>query len=994
MKQFNLSIGRILTVTVIFLLASLTVFAQNTITGKVINEDGNGIQGVTVSVKGTTVSTQTDANGDYKINAPKANAVLVFSSVGFSTMEIAATSASTVLLKTTSAQLEEIVVVGYGTARRQDLTGSVAIVSSKDFQKGAISTPEQLLAGKVAGVSIISSGGAPGSGSQIRVRGGSSLSASNSPLIVVDGIPLSGDGIAGSPNPLSLINPNDIETFTVLKDASAAAIYGTRAANGVIMITTKKGVGGKLKVDFSTVASIATVANTIDVLSADQVRDIVNKSGNAERIAQLGTANTDWQKEIYQKAFGTDNNIALSGGIKNLPYRLSLGYQNLDGVLRTDNYQRSSIGLNLSPTLLNNNLKVNVNFKATAQEVRYANQGAIGAAVSYDPTQPVRSGNNRYGGFFQWTDPATVTGLMLNSATNPVSLLEQTNNAWKPRRSIGNIQLDYKIPFLSGLRANLNLGYDISKSTGNIVVNDSAAYAKSINGSGSRSEGKQTSNNQVAEFYLNYTKDLASIKSRVDVTAGYSYNFFRTTGYNYRTYFFNGDTIPNTTAPLFRRGSGEHSLISVFGRLNYSLMDKYLLTATVRRDGSSRFSKQNQWGTFPSIALAWKLKEENFLKNSATVSNLNLRLGYGITGQQDGIGNYDFLPVYYSQNNPTYLFDNTPLPLIYSPGGYNGDLKWEQTATYNAGIDYGFVNNRISGSVDVYYKKTTDLLNFVPQPTGTNFALFVTSNVGSMTNKGIEFNINAIPVQKKDFTWDVNFNITYNKNEITNLTVNPNDKTYLGIPGAKPQAANLEGMISSVGGPKNVFFLFKQVYDKTGSPIEGVFADLNRDGIINQDDRYRTKTADPNIFTGFSTNFNYKNFNLGVIMRGNFNNYLFNDNKASRGRALDILGAYHVGNANASYLDFPITGEITKEYQPLSDYYLENASFVKMDNLSLGYNFGKIFKERANLRVNAIVQNVFTITKYEGLDPESTYGLDQNLYPRPRTYSLGFNLAF
>ena len=993
MKKNQQILLRILTFSILLLFAALPVIAQNVVTGKVSNVDGIGIQGVTVTVKGTQKSTQSDADGNYKIDAPSPSSILVFTYVSYVTQELRANAANAVMMVENSKQLEDVVIIGYGQARKKDLTGSIATVSSKDFQKGAISSPEQLLAGKVAGVSIISGGGQPGGGSQIRIRGGSSLSASNDPLIVVDGIPLSGDGIAGSPNPLSLINPNDIETFSILKDASAAAIYGTRAANGVIIITTKKGAIGKLKINFSTITSASQVARQVDVLSANQVRDIVNKTGNAARIAQLGTANTNWQDEIYRTGFGSDNNLSITGGIKKLPYRLSLGYQNLNGVLFTDNYQRSSIGLNLTPSLLNNTLKVTLNIKASAQEVRYANQGAIGTAISYDPTQPVKSSNARYGGYSQWLDNSTVNGLLLNSSTNPLGLLEQTNNTWKPLRSIGNIQFDYKLPFIEGLRANLNLGYDVASSTGNTVVSDSAAFAMSQFGKGSRTKGKQEVNNQIMDFYLNYVKDLKVLGSRIDVTAGYSYNFFKTTGYNFRSTFFNGDTIPGSLPILFSRGRGEHSLISVFGRLNYTVLDKYLLTATVRRDGSSRFAKQNKWGTFPAVALAWKLKEESFLADSKVISDLKLRLGYGVTGQQDGIGNYNFLPYYSVSNNPTYFFGANTLPFIYSPIGYNGNLKWEETTTYNAGLDYGFANNRITGSVDVYYKKTNDLLNFVPQPTGTNFDLFVTSNVGDMTNKGVEFNINTTPITNKNFNWDVNFNLTYNQNEITNLTVNPNDKTYLGIPGAKPIAANLEGMISSVGGPKNVFYLFKQVYDNTGRPIEGLFEDLNRDGIINQDDRYRSRTADPNLFTGFSTSITYKKFSAGIIMRGNFNNYLFNDNRASRGRQLDIIGPYTVGNANAYYLDNPVTGLYNKEYQPLSDIYLENASFVKMDNLTFGYNLGSVFNNKANLRVNANVQNVFTITKYSGLDPESTYGLDQNLYPRPRTYSLGFNLS-
>lgn len=983
---------------------SVAALAQNkTVTGKVTDSAGAAVPGASVLAKGTNIGTQTGTDGSFSLSVPQSVRTLVISSLGFATKEVAvgAGAVNVTLESDISSSGDDVVVVAYGTARKKDLTGSVSTVTAKDFQKGVIGSPEQMISGKVPGVSIISGGGQPGGGSQIRIRGGSSLNASNDPLIVVDGVPLSGDGIGGSPNPLSLINPNDIESFTVLRDASAAAIYGTRAANGVILITTKKGKGGALKVNFTTVQSIATVANKVDVLSANQVRDIVNNSGNAMLIGQLGTANTDWQDEIYRSAFATDNNITLSGGIKNLPYRLSLGYQNIDGVLKTDNYQRTSVGLNLNPSFLKDHLKIDLNLKGSFQDVRYANQGAIGAAVSFDPTQPVYSGNSRYGGYFQWTDPSTPTGLKLNAGRNPVALLEQTDNQWKPFRSIGNIQFDYKFHFLPELRANLNLAYDIVRSKGNTVVSDTAfsnnpdpntAYIESAKGS--RTQGKLEMNNEVLEFYLNYAKDIKSIKSRIDVTGGYSYNFFETVNHNYQGAYLNGDTIIGRTPIVFATSKEEHSLISVFGRLNYTLADKYLLTATVRRDGSSRFAKDNKWGTFPSVALAWRINQESFLKNVDAINDLKLRVGYGVTGQQDGIGNYNFLPVYdYVNNNPFYYFGGVRTG-YYSPRGYNGALKWEETSTYNVALDFSLLDNRINGSIDVYKKKTKDLLNFVPQPTGTNFDLYVTTNVGDMENKGVEFNLNVQPVRKQNLVWDVNFNMTYNKNEITRLTVNPDDKTYEGLPGARPGAANTAVMISSVGGPKNTFYVFKQVYAANGTPIEGLFEDLNRDGVLNLADRYRTKSADPNLFFGFSTNVNYKKWNAGFVLRANFNNYLFNDNAASRGRGIDVLGNYTVGNANASYLDTRISGTINKDYQPLSDLYLENASFLKMDNLNISYNVGKVFRDKVGLRLNAFVQNVFTITKYTGLDPESTFGLDANLYPRPRTFSIGANLDF
>jgi TonB-linked SusC/RagA family outer membrane protein len=985
------------------LLLNFYGMAQNkTVSGTVIDgRDSTPIIGASVQARGTTLGTTTGANGTFSFSVPQSVTVLTISAVGYATLEVTAGSNVQVTLTAAAGSLGDVVVVGYGTARRKDLTGSVATIGEKDFQKGNITSPEQMLAGKVPGVSIISNSGQPGAGSQIRIRGGSSLNASNSPLIVVDGVPLSGDAVNGSPDPLSLINSDDVESFTVLKDASAAAIYGTRAANGVIIITTKKGKSGALKVNFSSINSMSVISKKVDVLSADELRAVVQASRRADRIAQLGNANTDWQDVIYQHALATTNNINLSGGIKGLPYRLSIGYQNMNGVLRTDNLQRTSIALNVSPVLLNNHLKIDINLKGTRQQVRYANKDAIGAAVSFDPTQPVYSGNNRYGGYYQWLDAGTVNGLNLNAARNPLGLLEQKHDEWTPYRSIGNIQFDYKFHFLPDLRANLNLGYDAVRSTGGVRTDDSSATAmgdytvSTPYKRGSVTRGKQTVLNTVADFYLNYVKDLREINSRIDVTAGYSYNFFNNKAYNYYSYYGNGDSLVNGTQPiLYPYGQEEHSLISYFGRLNYAFNGRYLLTATVRRDASSRFSKSNQWGTFPSVALAWRMKDEKFLQSSKVVSDLKLRVGYGVTGQQDGIGNYLTKQVYTLSNSPIMYYGGVP-SLYYSPSGFNNNLKWEQTATYNAALDFGFLRNRITGSVDFYYKKTTDLLNAVPIAAGTSLWLYSLANVGSMENKGVEVNINAQPVRTQNFSWDVNFNITYNKNKILNLTVVPDDPAYLGLPNNnnKPSASNGFALLNAVGGPRNTFYLYQQVYDASGKPIEGLFEDRNRDGIINDQDRYKSKFTDPSVFAGFTSNFTYKKWNLGFVMRGNFNNYLFNDNKASRGRLSDAVGGYTVSNVYRDYLFTGITGNaVNKDQLPLSDYYLENASFVRMDNVNLGYNFGKVFRSSGNLRASFFVQNVFTITKYSGLDPESTTGIDNNIYPRPRIYSVGLNL--
>jgi iron complex outermembrane receptor protein len=995
MKKVIPNFLRIIPQTIALLCLSVVAFAQTAVTGKVTDsKDGTPIPGVTVQVKGATAATRTAADGTFKINVPT-DGVLVFTSVGFARQEItvAGKASVTVSMVQTNQQLNEVVVVGYGTTRKKDLTGTVNVVTAKDFQKGNITTPEQMIAGKVPGIAITSNGGQPGSGSTIRIRGGSSLAATNDPLIVIDGVPLDHDGINGASNPLSFINPNDVESFTVLKDASAAAIYGTRAANGVIIITTKKGKAGGLKMNFTTVTSIANKTGEVDVLTGDQVRAIVNQLGNAKQKAQVGTANTNWQDAIYHTAVSTDNNFSFSGGIKKLPYRVSVGYSYLNGILQTDHLQKTSLALVLNPTFFHNTLKVDINLKGSMEKTRFANQGAIGGAVSFDPTQPIYSNSNRYGGYYEWLE--SNGDLILNRPNNPVGVLNQTFDKQSPKRSIGSIQFDYALPYVKGLHANLNLTYDVSRSEGTYFVNDSAAQAYIIGKpgiGGSSSQSKSTKQNTGVDFYLNYVKDFPSIKGRIDLTAGYTYNDYQATYYNYRGYNAKGDTIVGTKAPNFPFDKPENTLLGIFGRLNYAMNDKYFLTATFRRDGSSRFGPGNKYANFPSVALSWRIKNESFLKNSNSLSELKLRAGYGVNGQQDGLPNYSYL-AYYSLSGPNSLtqFGNSYY-YTYAPAGFYQDRKWEETTGYNVGVDYGFFNNRISGSVDFYLKRTKDLLNKVSQPAGTNFYAYVIANVGNMDNKGVEFNINTIPVKNKNITWDVNFNATYNKNTITNLTIVPKDVTYIGAPGGGAAGVNGPIQYSQVNYSKNTFFLFHQIYDINGKPIEGLFEDVNRDGIINEKDKYLGKRPDADLFFGFSTNVNYKKWTAGFVLRANFNNYVYNNVYSNLGKLTQILDAYTIHNGSVNYLETQFNGKT--DIQGFSDYYLENASFLRMDNISLGYNLGTIPHTKAALRLSASAQNVFVITKYKGLDPEVNGGIDNNLYPRPRIISIGANIDF
>jgi len=979
---------------------SFTAVAQEkTITGTVTDSTGQGISGVSVSVKGqSSRGTTTANNGSYSLSVPANATTLVFSSVGYGYKEASISgNTANAVLQTTAGSLNEVVVIGYGTTRKRDLTGSVTTVTAKDFNKGAIITPEQLIVGKVAGVQITSNGGAPGAGSTIRIRGGASLNASNAPLIVIDGFPIANSGIAGVANPLALINPNDIESFNILKDASATAIYGSRASNGVIIITTKKGRSGKTKFNFSTQNSISTLPKKADILSPDEFRTYVKSKGTPAQIALLGSANTDWQDEIYDNAFLTDNNISATGAYKNLPYRISLGYLNQDGILRTGNLQRTSLSLNLSPTLLNSHLKVDLNLKGSLSNSRFADEGAIGNAVRFDPTQSVFSGGKRFGGYFEWLDPNSISGLRELSPLNPVGLLEQRTDKSDVKRSLGNLQLDYKLHFFPDLRVNVNLGYDISKGEGTIDIPDSAAlvYKRYLNPatstyhSGVNNQYKQEKSNTLLETYLNYVKDIKSISSRVDATAGYSYQDFSTKNYGFPD-LTNDNVI--VSSPTFAFDKPQNRIISFFGRLNYALKGKYLVTGTLRRDGSSRFSEENRWGWFPSGAFAWRIKDESFLQNSRTFSDLKLRLGYGVTGQQEGIGNYDYIPRYsISDGEAQYQFGNTFYPL-YRPAGYNPNLKWEETATYNVGLDYGFLGGRISGTLDFYLKKTEDLLSEVDQPAGTNFSNKILANIGNMENRGVELAINTQIIRNREVNLDFGFNVTYNKNEITKLTFT-NDPNFPGnLTGGIAGGVGSTIQIHSVGFPRNSFYVYQQVYDNNGKPIEGLFEDRNRDGIVNNDDLYRYKAPDAEWFMGASSSATWKKWDAAFTLRANLGNYMYNNRFSNTGvqrNLIDPLG--YLANGSRNVLETNFTGNGDQYF--FSDYYVENASFLRMDNINVGYSAGDLIRKNTDLRIGFTVQNVFVITKYKGLDPEG-FGIDNNFYPRPRNFVLSANLNF
>ncbi|WP_316742400.1 TonB-dependent receptor [Pedobacter antarcticus] len=969
-------------------LSILTAQAQTgTVSGKVVDETGFGLPGASVLIKGLGKSSMTDGNGNYKITGVANGPVsLTASYIGYTSIESAVTvNGNTVLdfsLKPDAQNLNEVVVIGYGTAQKKDLTGSITTVSSKDFQAGNITSPEQLISGKVAGVSITSNGGQPGSGSTIRVRGGASLNASNDPLIVIDGIPFSGNKIAGSANALSLVNPNDIETFTILKDANATAIYGSRASNGVILITTKKGKSGEPRIDFSTVNSYATVAKKVDVLSGDQIREYVNAHGTPEQISLLGSASTDWQDVIFNNAFTTDNNLSISGSFKDIPYRVSAGYLDQKGLLITDRLKRASGGITINPTFFDKHLKVDLNLKGTISESRFANQDAVGAAIQFDPTQSIYA-NNQFGGYYEWV--GSTGQLNPNAPRNPLGLIEQKNNTGYADRSFGNMRLDYSFHFLPELHANANVGYDVSKGYGKTLI--PAYAAQKFANLGESTQYEEVQHNKLVEFYLNYSKDLKGINSNINATAGYGFYDNAVKTYNFTAYNAIGGI---QTTPVFPYDVQQNRLLSYYGRLVYTLADKYILSGTMRADGSSKFSEAGRWGYFPSAGFTWRAIDESFLKDSKVLSDLKLRLSYGITGQQDGISNYSYMPNYYSSVNEAQYQIGDKFYHFFSPLAYDKDLKWETSETYNAGLDYGFFNGRVFGSVDVYYKKTKDLLSTVPIPVGTNFSNLLLTNVGNMENKGIEASINVALIKSNDINWDMGFNVTYNKNKVTNLSLNPDPNFKIGagnITGAtgttlKWNAANYNPA---------AFFVYKQVYDTNGKPLEGVYEDLNGDGVVTEQDRYFYHAPAPKYIMGFTTSFNYKKWTLSTVLRANLGNYIYDNVSSNFGVDRNVLSPS--GLINNAAVDLMNTGFSNNQY--LSDYYIRNASFLKMDNAGLAYNFGPLGpNSKATLRITANVQNVFVISDYKGLDPEIGSGVDYNLYPRPRTYSLGLNLGF
>ena len=968
------------------LLIPLTANAQGayrTINGTVVDENQEPLTGVSVKILGQNTGMATDLDGNYTIKVPSSAKQLVFTYVGYEGKTVDITSDHiNVTLVPNATVMNEVVVIGYGTQKKNDLTGSVSSISEKDFNQGMISSPEELINGKIAGVQIVNAGGSTTSNSTIRIRGGASLNASNDPLIVIDGVPMEVGGyIQGQGNFLSMINPNDIENMTILKDASSTAIYGSRASNGVILITTKTGKGNGIKVSFQTTNSISTKARTADMMSTEEFISTVKEYGTAAQQALIGETSTDWVDEVSQTGFGTDNNLSVSGRItKWLPFRVSLGALYQEGIMRDDWTRRLSANLNLTPSFFNDDLRFTISGKYSNNVSRYPSGSIIWNATTYNPTIPVYSGSDAFLGY---TEPVDLNGIPVTGGmANPVGLLNYLNKA-HTYRMIGSIDADYRVRPLPELRIHVTGGYDYAQGKSDYFTS-AESWSGYDNGGSICTVGPKKAYNKLFTIYANYKKDFEAISSSLDVTAGYDYQWWKRTSPYYETYNVAGD-VTSTSAASDQR----HTLLSYYGRLNYTFKDRYLLTATFRRDGSSRFAKDKRWGTFPSVALAWRISNENFWQSLTPVMNdLKIRASYGITGQQDGIDNYFYMPVYtISQDGAQYQFNGIPI-YTYRPEAYNPDLKWETTKSWNFGIDFGFLNNRFTGSVDYYTRKTEDLLASVPCAAGTNFAKYLLSNVGNVDSKGVEIALTANIITTKDWSWSMTGNATWLRSRITNLTLNPDSESPNTLVGTSVDSRKVQ--VFSTGYAPYSFYVYKQIYDEeTGKPLEGIYADLNGDGQINSSDLYHYHSPAPDWILGLSTSLRYKNFTLSTSLRANIGNYVYNAMAMNTG-ALETLAynAFEIRNMNRSFLTTNFTTR-----QHYSDYYVENASFLKMDNLQLSYDFGNIGKG-VNLHLTGTIQNVFTITNYTGIDPEVSYGIDSSVYPRPRTYSLTLGLNF
>ncbi|EFS97104.1 TonB-linked outer membrane protein, SusC/RagA family [Capnocytophaga ochracea F0287] len=969
--------------TVMFFLCVAFGYAQQiTVKGTVKDGSGQPLMGASVLVKGTSHGTAADFDGNFELKVDK-GVTLVVSSVGYKSREVAAKAGTmNIVLQEDTQQLEDVVVIGYGAIKKKDLTGSVNLVTDKDFNKAPAVNADQLIQGKIAGVQMASTGGAPGEGQVIRIRGNGSLSLTSNPLIVIDGVPMNDGGVGGSRSIFNSINPEDIESMTVLKDASSTAIYGSRAANGVIMITTKKGKANQdLKISFNTSIALQDVNKYVDVMNANQFRQTVKGLNNPAAEALLGNADTNWQKEIYQTAPMSNSTLVLSGAYKTLPYRVSVGHSYADGILRTN------AKISLNPTFFDKSLKLELNANGTYMQNRFANKDAIGAAVEYDPTQSVFGGLAKYGGYHAWVNPNNGSRYDL-APNNPMAMLKFLDDSSKVYRFIGNAKVDYTLPFFKDITASVNVGIDYSKGEGDKIT-DRRMPTSTPGFDGAKTTYTNKATNKLFDAYINYMKDIKETHN-IGLMVGHSYQSFEfdnnSTDYSYFTNPGDNKIVPNID-------KSRNVLMSFFGRANYSYKNRYLFTATLRADASSKLNPDDRWGYFPSVALAWNVSNENFLKDNKTLNELKLRFGYGEVGNVNGLGDYLFLTNYTrSQDGASYQLGDA-FYQTYRPGVTNKNLRWEIGNTLNAGIDFGFLDNLITGTLDVYRKQTKDLIAETTIDPFTNFKNRVNANVGDMENKGIELGLTVTPIRniEKNIRWSFNYNISYNENKITKM---PDDQPAGGISGGTGNRVQLH----REGETPYSFFVYQQVYDAQGNPVENAFVDRNGNGKIDEGDRYLYKSPFAPVTMGFGTDLNYKNWDLNITTRANIGNYVYN-NTQSR---LDQFGEITANSGFLRNIKANSNFQRHNDQSWLSDYYLENASFFKLDNITLGYTFPHT--DKMYIRLYGTVQNVLTITKYSGLDPEAlsvdsatnraTFGIDNNLYPRPQTYLLGLNVNF
>lgn len=964
---------------VILLLCVAFGYAQQiTVKGTVKDGSGQPLMGASVLVKGTSHGTAADFDGNFELKVDK-GVTLVVSSVGYKSREVAAKAGTmNIVLQEDTQQLEDVVVIGYGAIKKKDLTGSVNLVTDKDFNKAPAVNADQLIQGKIAGVQMASTGGAPGEGQVIRIRGNGSLSLTSNPLIVIDGVPMNDGGVGGSRSIFNSINPEDIESMTVLKDASSTAIYGSRAANGVIMITTKKGKANQdLKISFNTSIALQDVNKYVDVMNANQFRQTVKGLNNPAAEALLGNADTNWQKEIYQTAPMSNSTLVLSGAYKTLPYRVSVGHSYADGILRTDNFKRTNAKISLNPTFFDKSLKLELNANGTYMQNRFANKDAIGAAVEYDPTQSVFGGLAKYGGYHAWVNPNNGSRYDL-APNNPMAMLKFLDDSSKVYRFIGNAKVDYTLPFFKDITASVNVGIDYSKGEGDKIT-DRRMPTSTPGFDGAKTTYTNKATNKLFDAYINYMKDIKETHN-IGLMVGHSYQSFEfddnSTDYSYFTNPGDNKIVPNID-------KSRNVLMSFFGRANYSYKNRYLFTATLRADASSKLNPDDRWGYFPSVALAWNVSNENFLKDNKTLNELKLRFGYGEVGNVNGLGDYLFLTNYTrSQDGASYQLGDA-FYQTYRPGVTNKNLRWEIGNTLNAGIDFGLLDNLITGTLDVYRKQTKDLIAETTIDPFTNFKNRVNANVGDMENKGIELGLTVTPIRniEKNIRWSFNYNISYNENKITRM---PDDQPTGGISGGTGNRVQLH----REGETPYSFFVYQQVYDAQGNPVENAFVDRNGNGKIDEGDRYLYKSPFAPVTMGFGTDLNYKNWDLNITTRANIGNYVYN-NTQSR---LDQFGEITANSGFLRNIKANSNFQRHNDQSWLSDYYLENASFFKLDNITLGYTFPHT--DKMYIRLYGTVQNVLTITKYSGLDPEVYGGIDNNFYPRPQTYLLGLNVNF